>query len=392
MSIYGNDESDFKLRNGILFQDRNSCEQVISSEYASNVRVHGKNSTNIITMESNDIGRTGNHFIDVSQYLGMGFCCKSGLVELPATDEIFPSLDGGIFKSDKRFFDFSDVKVPQEFENLSKRVDVCPRERIVKGDSGLNLPYVHNDLRECINRVYVRGCEAAYFGDVVRTDTCQAEKQLPGELSDKSCHKPLESYVKGTESLVVHIRSGDIFFSNENLQGFGQPPLQYYLDAITSQAWSSVTILTFAKKDYLINPAFIELENMNCRGELGNNVRMYKNRDWLMDMRSMICADAILMSKSSTHCMTLAFTKAKKFFVPTTCGSNKKYKRGFLSGKRYPGNTNVINAEFPDSSVYGIEWGDSEYSVYKKWENTAEQYEEIVNFTDMNLKKCEIGT
>jgi len=50
-----------------------------------------------------------------------------------------------------------------------------------------------------------------------------------------------------------------------------------------------------------------------------------------------------------------------------------------------------MNAEFPDADVYGIKWGEeSEYSVYKKWGNTPEQYQEIVSFTDLTLEKCEI--
>ena len=385
-------DSGIDVRNEIVFQDRNDCRQALSEDEAANVRLHATNTTNIITVAGNEIGRSGNRFIDVSTHLAMAFCCKSGLLELPATDSIFPSMDGSGFKAKKRFFDFSDAELPREFDGLWKRPDVCLPERIVEGDTGLKLPGVHDDLRICINRVYLRGCEAEYFGDVVRTDTCHAETVLPDENEGKLCRRPIKSDIKGTESLVVHVRSGDIFSGRSGgLKNFGQPPLQYYLDAIKSQVWKSVTIITFAKKDFQISPVFLELEDMNCRGDLGENVRLYRNRDWTVDLRSMLCADALVMSKSSTHCMTLAFTRARKLFVPTTCGSEKKYMRGFSTGKRYPGNTNVMNAEFPDADVYGIKWGEeSEYSVYKKWGNTPEQYQEIVSFTDLTLEKCEI--
>jgi len=390
---------NIEVRDGFWFQDINTCEQAIPAEKADYIKLH--NETNIITMEDNDVGRSGNRFISISQYLAMGFCCNS-LVELPETDEIFPSLDGGIFKSNERFFDFSNVDVPYGFEHLSKNSDVCPQNRIVSKHA-LDLRDIHDDLRQCISMVYVRGCEAAYFGDLVSTDTCQeveeAEEIVPTSTSCRTPGflSPPKTDINGTESLVVHIRSGDIFYQRvANLQGglkgFGQPPLQYYIDAITSKVWASVTIITYNKhKDYLTNPVFSQLEFLNCKGLLGPNVVLYKNRDWLLDMKRLLCADAIVMSKSSTHCMTLAFTKARKFFIPTTCGSDEhKYKRGYMGGKRFPGNTDIIYAEYPDSSIYGIEWGgDSEYSVYKQWRNNMEQNREMLGFTDMTIQKCD---
>lgn len=382
--------SDIDVRNGFVFQERGHCTQAISEDDANLVRENAITTSNIIKLESNEIGRSGNRFITVSQHLAMAFCCKSALLELPETDEVFPTLNGGTFTADKRFFNFSNAELPSEYEDLWTKPNVCPSDRIVTGDKGLKLIGVHDDLRECINKVYLRGCEAAYFGKVVSTDVCEVEKATPDINDGKLCRKPLKADVEGTESLVVHIRSGDIFGGRSGgLKNFGQPPLKYYIDAIRSQVWSSVTIITYAKRDFQINPAFLELQEMNCRGDLGENVRLYRNRDWITDMRSMLCADALVMSKSSTHCMTLAFTRARKLWVPTTCGSEKKYMRGFSTGKRYPGNTDVMNAECPDATIYGIEWGEGDkYSVYDKWANTEEQYLEILNYSNMSLKKC----
>lgn len=62
-----------------------------------------------------------------------------------------------------------------------------------------------------MNHVYLRGCEKAYLGDLVDVDA-YCPKREPGER-------------KGAGSLVVHIRSGDIFDPNGEggrRNGFGQ--------------------------------------------------------------------------------------------------------------------------------------------------------------------------
>ena len=111
-------DQSMDFRNGFLFQERGVCKQAMSEEEGQLVK--SSNATNMIIMEGNTMGRTGNRFIDVSQYFGMAYCCKSGLLELPLEDEVFPSMDG-IFKANKRFFDFSDAELPLEFDGLSEK-------------------------------------------------------------------------------------------------------------------------------------------------------------------------------------------------------------------------------------------------------------------------------
>lgn len=383
-TVLGVYDPRIEFRDGLVFQDMSSCKQLISEERA--YQIYEKNETNMIILEGTSlIGRSGNHFLDISQHLSMGFCCK-GIVELPEEDKILPSLNGS-FRSDKRFFDFSDADVPEEFEYLSKNQEICPKNIVFKDSIGgilLSLPQVDKDLRLCTSRVYLRGCETAYLGDIANTNTCKIENSIPDTNYDKKCREPRKSNIVGTESLVVHIRSGDIFRPGSNHFEFGQPPLQYYIDSINSQVWSSVTIITYARIDSLVNPIFSALEDLNCQGYLGENVKTYKNRDWNLDFRDMVCADALVMSKSSAHHMTLALTKARKLFVPSTCGGKLGRKRDY-----FPLNTNLMYSELKDVSIYGIEWGDSEYSVYKKWEPSFKQYQEMLQFKDMTIKKCD---
>lgn len=56
---------------------------------------------------------------------------------------------------------------------------------------------------------------------------------------------------------------------------FPQPPLQFYLDVIANQPWSDITVLTYAKKEDLINPTYSRLQSMSAKGLLGKNVNFY---------------------------------------------------------------------------------------------------------------------
>lgn len=56
---------------------------------------------------------------------------------------------------------------------------------------------VHDRVLECMNLVYLRGCELAYFGEMINKEAF--------------CPKREDGDQSGAGSLVVHIRSGDIF-------------------------------------------------------------------------------------------------------------------------------------------------------------------------------------
>ena len=50
-------------------------------------------------------------------------------------------------------------------------------------------------------------------------------------------------------ALVVHIRSGDIFDNNTEHHKYGQPPCNYYLDAISMRNWSKVIVIAEDRKN-----------------------------------------------------------------------------------------------------------------------------------------------
>lgn len=82
----------------------------------------------------------------------------------------------------------------------------------------LNIYYasadVHASLLGCVNRVKLRRCEAAYLGSLVDKDRfCPTQSPKEGKTRT------------GVGSLVLHVRSGDIFDSKgvgRHNPGFGQ--------------------------------------------------------------------------------------------------------------------------------------------------------------------------
>lgn len=116
---------------------------------------------------------------------------------------------------------------------------------------------VHPDLLSCMNRVYLRGCEAEYFSPLIRSlDFCEPSAPTEGRsfsasgldkaveaISNlKANHLVLRRELDSGEpaldpptpgqssagSLIIHIRSGDIFkrrnthLAGANFPGFGQ--------------------------------------------------------------------------------------------------------------------------------------------------------------------------
>lgn len=87
---------------------------------------------------------------------------------------------------------------------------------------------IHPDLLSCMNRVYLRGCEAAYLGRMVDTSKFCPVRETPllpassfrgvNAASGSDPKEPGES----TGSLVLHIRSGDIFYQGSDRRRYGQ--------------------------------------------------------------------------------------------------------------------------------------------------------------------------
>ncbi|CAM9527243.1 unnamed protein product [Hapterophycus canaliculatus] len=363
----------------------------------------------------------------VSSFLAMAYCCRTKVLALPSIDYAFPSAvsgDSGYFETENHFFDFSGVNMMPlaEYEVLSSNPLVCQPHLEEGGESAFLLRNIHADLLSCMNRVYVRGCEAAYLEPILGAgDFSYCTKpagtnnrrlldgrgrQTAGAVTTAAT--PIDRGNAG--SLVIHIRSGDIFRAllpgktrSRDFFSFGQPPLEFYLRAIASRPWSDVTILTFSLEPEELNPTFAALEMLGQTGMLGPNVTAHKarhrDRDLLTDIRSMLCADGLAISRSTLHFLTFAHTRAKYLFVPSECGPGS-YTRGQredrATGKKKPNpnNTTLLCIENPDTEVYGVDWmvDEAAYSIYNRWNASPAQQRDMVLFDGVKrLSRCCLG-
>eukprot|EP00904_Undaria_pinnatifida_P004120 jgi/Undpi1/13709/HiC_scaffold_9.g03362.m1 len=427
------------VRHGVLFQT-NGCPQAITPAQANDSVANSTFTGNTIHLQSQTPGRTGNHFEDVSQFFSMAYRCRSSLFVLSGKDDRMPSEDGGIWKSTRRWYDFSGAKMDlrPEFADLYGRPDVCPPNQIESGLNAYRLIGVYPDLLDCLNHVFVGGCEAQYLGSVVKTtEFCRPTTEqkvslgIEGinteELCNQDSHQrrlrksrpsihgflPPTTAVDNTlgdtstgssqsaGSLVIHIRLGDIFNpkgEGGKRQTFGQPPLQFYLDAIGSKAWSDVFIFSSWTDSEEMNPTYEALQLLNDAGTLGSNVVLLHDRPLLDDLRAMLCADGLAAARSSLHFLTFAHTTASTLYLPDSCGPGTytRQTRPQNAGlqKRSPDNATLLVLEKPGVEVYGIEWGEQpqrSYTPYEKWSDSDKQLLEMVTFDGVKgLKRCTI--
>lgn len=73
-----------------------------------------------------------------------------------------------------------------------------------------------------MNRVYLRGCEAAYLGRIVDTSNVCPVRETPLLPASPASRGVNAASGEGTGSLVLHIRSGDIFYQGVDRRRYGQ--------------------------------------------------------------------------------------------------------------------------------------------------------------------------
>jgi hypothetical protein len=327
--------------------------------------------TNTVELVEFAGGRLGNKFMTLKSHLSKGYCCRSKLTILPETAHDFPASYGKkSFYAGKHLFDFSSAELPEIYRHLGDDPSICTPEMSSSGRQAFQNAYVHKDLLECMDHVFVRGCEKEYMGSIVDVD-----EGCPFKTRERD------------GLLVLPIRSGDIF-KDSAWNAFGQPPLQYYLDAIYAKDWDEVHIVTSFANYAHANPVYSILKTMKNSGALGENIELFEDRSLKKDLEDMICADAIGISMSSLSFLTLAHTRAETVFFPCECGaelprSKKKYFEF--------ADTTLFMREKPNSEVYGIRLDPMYpmYSVYSNWTNSAEQLLEMLTYNGITeIEMC----
>eukprot|EP00752_Nemacystus_decipiens_P014352 g12769.t1 len=375
------------------------CPYAIESEEEATARINDTSLPgNVVTVEHLRFCRTGNHFTSVYQNLALGYCCKSKVVWLPPKDDI---LAPGMFSEGAdgpRWFDFSSAPDMPGFDSRSCVADITwagqrafHMYQLESPDSEFHTP----GLLECVKKVpRLLECEAAYFFprdyDVCRagaTPSAFADHEEGEAQSSLRRHKldrqilsegtpdneekggQVEPARSGREvegggdgTLVLHVRSGDIF-DDKVLAYYGQPPLQFYMQVMQDAKWDRVDVVTNGLDKDSLNPVIPALQAKLSAGELPANVNIHTNRSMDEDLRSMICADGLAMARSTLNTLTGFHSRAKRIYGPTEC----------------KGQLNILAVHRPENEVIGLVWP-GHYGVYTNWENTSDQRQEMLAY------------
>ncbi|CAN0416887.1 unnamed protein product [Ectocarpus sp. 12 AP-2014] len=390
------------VRHGVVVQQDRGCPHAISPDEADIRRSTRGWPGGVLTLSSIErIGRSGNHYMAISTLFSIAFCCQVKVLELPDMDWRLPTKSGERFKSSTNLFSFSqrdtnraplqyiNGSLPADFEGLQGRLDVCPHERLIDGTHANHIRGLHPHLQKCVRNVKMRGCEAAYLKESLGgEDSCPSPQRQLAEHEDESAQlvagttSPLERREAG--SLVVHVRSGDIFKPGTIYHQYGQPPLLYYLAIIANKPWNKMSFVTSGEDD-LLNPAYRVIEGINSQGLLGTNVEMHKDRPLWEDLQAMLCADSLALSHSTFTNLLLAHSRAKRFFLPWGCEpqvGNTKLNH-FV-------NATMICLQRPEVEVYGIEWWTTSeaYTVYESWDPSSNLVEMVVSDSVKGMRRC----
>ncbi|CAN0089910.1 unnamed protein product [Scytosiphon promiscuus] len=356
---------------------------------------------NALWVEGIRFGRMGNLVLGLSNVFRLGMCCKSKMVSLPPkSDDLAP----GIFNegtAGPRWFDFSSAPDVEGFN-----ASTCPANMTWHGGDALYLRGVddvnHLDytpgLRECVDGLPRQvGCEAAHIfpvgmdvcesNEVGHTSHSSGDGNIGGEprmeleidqhdgYDEQGWNPDSDTSIEGGGSLAIHVRSGDIFVQPVH-HDYGQPPLQYYLRVLEERQWDRVDVLTNGLTDstHMINPVVPALESKVNEGELLGNIHFHKNRTMAEDLVSMLCADALVMAKSSLAKAWAYHTTATRVYFPVSCSG---YLRRLADAR-------------PEMKVYTIVMPRQEdYSPFHGWNLTEHQLDQMMTFNVTGFEECQ---
>lgn len=226
-------------------------------------------------------GRTGNYIASLKKAIDLAVSCKK-TIAMPRIDDYSKAF---IINRSCHVLDFSSRYGPENIfcKNISFPVlgdakyfwflnAVVPK-LIEDRREEYTLAKSHVDVQTCL-RQYLGLCHNAY---------CQFHSENP--LNTPS-----------NRVLVAHLREGDIFKSNFSSAvhgGYGQPPLSYYLQAMHFRLWDSIILVTQPGN---VGPIRSGLMMLNHTMQVPIHLQM---SSWYDDLRTLLCAPALVTSKSS---------------------------------------------------------------------------------------------
>lgn len=236
-------------------------------------KFHWQGKRNVSTFKSyfflnNHFGRTGNNFLQIKNALTFAMCC--GAVLEVVQHALFPKM--------QTQFNFSGIKSTS----------------LVQGSET------------------VLGCEGHFIGGKhffytanipIKLNTCTIDfvpvlkwalmnNTLPHGCRSNDGPKCPEAF-DNDETLVVHIRSGDIFGDNPH-HSYRQPPVAFYLKIFEQRQWTKIILITSLEEESLLNPVWKYFRNATTRSKhhfLANISFVFQSSEnFGLDLGQLLCA------------------------------------------------------------------------------------------------------
>lgn len=215
-------------------------------------------------------GRTGNQIISLRNAIGIAMNCRK-VIRLPIEDD-----SGGSF-------------------NLASKFSVL-NFSILRGEPSAFCGNFSFPIRGNTKYFWSMGKTNRLSYELERQKEICIQKYL-GICDEKYCMFDEMHELRFPEGvLVMHLREGDVFkpnFSSAVHNGYGQPPLSYYWQALSYRRWKKIIFVTEGINEGPIS-RLLHIVNQT----LGIPFRI-QTSSWYDDLRTCMCAYNLVSSKST---------------------------------------------------------------------------------------------
>ena len=205
------------------------------------------------------------------------------------------------------------VYIPGRFSNqvitFLRAIKICQMSGIKK----LVLPphFLSFSNRKAFSNFYYEDIQVIFstnISECIQADVYFRPKRMPRLEFENSFnihfkdmfYKALPQVEIPNNSLVIHIRSGDIFFNKD--PSYGQPPCNFYLDIIKMKNWSKVFL--------------IAEDNVNPCVDIVKQYAIYKQQSWENDLAYLLNAENFVASQGTIWiAVTLLSKKLKNLYT-----------------------------------------------------------------------------
>ena len=186
------------------------------------------------------------------------------------------------------------------------------------------------------------------------------------ESSNNLCRDNDKDIEDLDSELIIHIRSGDIFESQNPHPGYGQPPLSFYKKCILDFSPTSITLVYQNLSNPIIEPLqeWLNIKSIKYRNQ--------SSPDLIQDVQALLGGNSFIIRKGTFKRGVLGLkTNVNKVYV---FGKNERNKLH----KIVPTIKSII--EYSDSdNIY------TEKILSNNWKNTTEQRELMLRYSEKDL-------